>query len=350
MRYPFAIFIVLCLTWPTLVLGAPLELKDNEHATAARNINAADDVETKQEPLTGAAWVKLGHWHMDAKRFAEAIIAYRKALSINPNDADVLTDLGTCLKEIGEPKQAIEQYRMAIKINPNHPMAHRNLGIVLATDLKDNKNAITELEKYLNLAPNAADAESVRKYIKVLTSPSTPTVSQIKDNPSTSSTPLCEARVKNDVAAFYFPITDSGEWVWHRKSTEDKAMEYSWEIVIGATASAYNFGYYLFKFPGQIQTKGSLAELLREAQLSAWLSTSMPDGGTTGDFRTDLKVRGGIVDHWVVVAIKDDHTFKTIFKDKPKTAQFVVRHPDESKSYICNATIKYIEDTTQDKN
>src|SRR5574340_1195475 len=120
---PFAIFIVIYLIWPTLVFGATLALKDNERATDARNINAEDDVETKQEPLTGAAWVKLGHWHMNAKRFAEAINAYRKALSINPNDADVLTDLGTCMKEIGEPKQAIEQYRMAIKANPNHPMA-----------------------------------------------------------------------------------------------------------------------------------------------------------------------------------------------------------------------------------
>ncbi len=350
MRYLFTIFIVFCLTWPTLVIGATPELKDNEHATDARNINAADDAETKQEPLTGEAWVKLGHWHMDAKRFAEAIIAYHKALAINPNDADVLTDLGTCMKEIGEPKQAIEQYRMAIKINPNHPMAHRNMGIVLATDLKDNKNAIKELEKYLNLDPNAADAESVRRYIKDLTLPSTSVGSDCKDNSSTSNTPLCAAQVKNGVAAFSFRITDNGPWTWHRNNTEDRALEYSWEIEIGSLTSAYNFGYYLFKFSGQQQHTGSLDELLQDAQLSVSVSKPGPDDGTEGSFRDDLRVRGGIFRQWVVVTFKDTYTFNTVLKDKPKTAQFIVRHPDQSKSYICNAPIEYIESTKQDKN
>ncbi len=183
----------------------------------------------------------------------------------------------------------------------------------------------------------------------LLTLPFTSVASDVKDNPITSNTPLCAAQVKNDIAVFYFLITDNGEWIWYRNSTADNALEYSWEVVIGSHWSSYNFGYYLFKYPGHQQKKGSVDELLQDAQISAMVSASKPGDGTEGNFRDDLRVRGGIVDQWLVVTFKDDYTFKTILKDKPQTAQFVVRHPDVSKAYICNAPIKYIEPTTQDK-
>jgi hypothetical protein len=186
--------------------------------------------------------------------------------------------------------------------------------------------------------------------IFLFTLPFASAASDVKDNPSTPNPPLCAAQVKNGVAAFYFPITDNEKWVWYRTSTEDNALEYSWEVVIGSPWSAYKFGYYLFKYPGHPQKKGSLDELLRDAQISVLVSASKPGGGTEGSLRDDLRVRGGIVDQWLIVTFKDNYTFNTILKDKPKSAQFVVRHPDESKSYICDAPIKYIDPKTQDKN
>jgi hypothetical protein len=174
--------------------------------------------------------------------------------------------------------------------------------------------------------------------------------SELKDNPSTSNAPLCAAQVKNGIAAFYFLITDNGKWVWYRNVTADSALEYSWEVVIGSPWSAYNFGYYLFKLPGRPQKKGSLGELLQDTQISVMVSASKPDGGTSASLRDDLIVRGGIIDQWLIVTFKDNYTFNTILKGKPKTAQFIVRHPDESKSYLCDAPIKYIESKIQDKN
>jgi tetratricopeptide (TPR) repeat protein len=120
----------------------------------------------KNDPKNAAAWIKLGNTYMDTRRFNEAIDAYSKALALDPKNVDVRVDMGTCYKNIGRPDMAVKEYRKAIQINPNHVNAHRNLGVVLSSDLKDNKAAVKEFEKYLQLAPNAPDAEQLREAIR----------------------------------------------------------------------------------------------------------------------------------------------------------------------------------------
>jgi tetratricopeptide (TPR) repeat protein len=124
----------------------------------------------KQSPKNAAAWISLGNALMDSNRFGEAADAYQKALALDPKNVDVLVDMGTCLKNSGRPQQAVEEYRKAIKINPNHLYAHRNMGVVLAFDLKDKKEAAKEFEKYLALAPNAPDAGEIRQMVQNLKS------------------------------------------------------------------------------------------------------------------------------------------------------------------------------------
>jgi tetratricopeptide (TPR) repeat protein len=119
----------------------------------------------KKDPKDVKAWIELGNIMMDSSRFAEAIEAYQKALNIDPKNVDVRVDMGTCYRNIGKPDIAVREYRKAIEINPNHINGHRNLAIVLAFDLKDNKEAAKEFERYLALAPNASDAEQVRQEI-----------------------------------------------------------------------------------------------------------------------------------------------------------------------------------------
>lgn len=124
----------------------------------------------KQSPKNAAAWIALGNALMDSNRFGEAADAYQKALALDPKNVDVLVDMGTCLKNSGRPLQAVEEYRKAIKMNPNHVYAHRNMGVVLAFDLKDKKEAAREFEKYLALAPNAPDAGEIRQMVQNLKS------------------------------------------------------------------------------------------------------------------------------------------------------------------------------------
>jgi tetratricopeptide (TPR) repeat protein len=105
---------------------------------------------------------------MDTYRFNEAIAAYQNALELDPKNVDVRVDMAICYRNIGNPQKAVEEFRKAITINPNHLNAHRNLGVVLAFDLGDKKQAAKEWEEYLRLAPNAPDANQLRQEIAKL--------------------------------------------------------------------------------------------------------------------------------------------------------------------------------------
>jgi tetratricopeptide (TPR) repeat protein len=123
-----------------------------------------------QSPKNADAWIALGNALMDSGRYAEAANAYGKALELDPRNVNVRVDMGTCLKNSGKPEQAVEEYQKAIKINPNHLNAHRNMAVVLAFDLHKKKEAISEFEKYLQLAPNAPDAAEIRQQVQQLKS------------------------------------------------------------------------------------------------------------------------------------------------------------------------------------
>ena len=98
------------------------------------------------------------------------IEAYEKALALNPKNVNVIVDQGTCYRGIGKFDKAVELYRKAIKIDPSFPNAHRNLGVVLAYDLHDAKQALPEFRRYLELVPDAKDADAIKQTIRDLSS------------------------------------------------------------------------------------------------------------------------------------------------------------------------------------
>ncbi|MEJ2695670.1 MAG: tetratricopeptide repeat protein [Candidatus Sulfobium sp.] len=124
--------------------------------------------EVKNDPGNAEVWIKLGNDLMDGARYDEAIDAYQKALALEPRDVNVRVDMGICYRRTGRPEIAAREFRKAIEIEPNHITAHKNLAIVLAYDMKDNKGAITQFEKALALAPNAADAGRIKMEIERL--------------------------------------------------------------------------------------------------------------------------------------------------------------------------------------
>lgn len=143
------------------VVAPPSSIKSPEEVRQLENL-------ARQNPGNVNAWIALGNATMDAQRFADAIIAYQRALELDPKNVDVRVDMGTCYRGVGQPEKALEEYRRALKINPKHPNANRNSGVVLAYDLNRKAEGIKAFEKYLEVAPGAPNAAEVRQTIEEL--------------------------------------------------------------------------------------------------------------------------------------------------------------------------------------
>src|SRR5713226_6505458 len=57
---------------------------------------------------------------------------YRRALEIDPRDAQAHNNLGHALAQQGKVEEAIASYRRAIQADRGHAQAHCNLGLLLS--------------------------------------------------------------------------------------------------------------------------------------------------------------------------------------------------------------------------
>ena len=64
-----------------------------------------------------AHWV-LGWAYLYNRQHEQAMAHYLRARELNPNDAELLAEMGNFLIFIGQPKQAIDQVKEAIRLNP----------------------------------------------------------------------------------------------------------------------------------------------------------------------------------------------------------------------------------------
>jgi Flp pilus assembly protein TadD len=61
----------------------------------------------------------------------EAAIAFRKAVDLDPTDAEAWNSLGVLLVRTGDAGKGIECFRRALRAAPGHSEAHRNLAVAL---------------------------------------------------------------------------------------------------------------------------------------------------------------------------------------------------------------------------
>jgi len=166
------------------------------------------------------------------------------------------------------------------------------------------------------------------------------TAAQADDNRSTTQPQYCHAFVRDNKAAFVFPITEDEKWVWFKKETKDNELEYSWEVLVPGEKQSLIFGAFLFKYPGQKEKSGTLKQLIDEAQWTVFDQRAIPNGGTTSEMLEDLKIVVKILDGSVVVGITNKATFDRAFANHPKTAHFVMRTTIDAP-FTCDASIEY---------
>ena len=87
---------------------------------------------TEIGPQDGEACDALGNALASQGRFDEAIAQYEKAIELQPDNADACYNLGNALAVRGRPGEAIAQYQRALQLKPDDATACNNLGNVLA--------------------------------------------------------------------------------------------------------------------------------------------------------------------------------------------------------------------------
>ncbi len=135
-----------------------------------QNIKMLKDL-VASDPQNRNAWVQLGHNYFDSNQPMEAIEAYNKALEINPNDPDVLTDQGVMFRALGWYDKAIENFKKANQLNPNHPQSLFNMGVVYRHDMQDLIKAREAWEQYLQRFPGTPGAQQIQQELQAMGMP-----------------------------------------------------------------------------------------------------------------------------------------------------------------------------------
>ncbi len=142
-------------------------------APAAQAVNLAQDIQLMEkmvatDPGNRGAWVQLGHAYFDSNQPVKAIEAYNKALEIDGNDPDVLTDQGVMFRRLGWFDRAEENFIKANQLNPAHAQSLYNLGVVYRYDLQDDNRAREAWTRYLQVNPSGPGSENIRRELESL--------------------------------------------------------------------------------------------------------------------------------------------------------------------------------------
>ncbi|MDN3514916.1 MAG: tetratricopeptide repeat protein [Candidatus Brocadia sp.] len=110
-------------------------------------------------PNSFRAHINLGNAYEQKGLNAVAFEEYKRALSIDPHDADIYNNLGVYYNKVNQFDDAIQYYKKCLAINPKHAKAHNNLGVVL-TRQRRLDNAIQAFGRAVSINPLYPDAHN----------------------------------------------------------------------------------------------------------------------------------------------------------------------------------------------
>jgi tetratricopeptide (TPR) repeat protein len=104
----------------------------------------------KKSPFKARAYNYMGLAYDKAGDLDNAVLQYKKSLSLNPLYADAHNNIGVAYFDMGLVDKAITHFKHAIEINPFHADAHYNLGVAYG-DKGAINNAYEEMRKGIEL-------------------------------------------------------------------------------------------------------------------------------------------------------------------------------------------------------
>jgi cytochrome c-type biogenesis protein CcmH/NrfG len=122
----------------------------------------------RSDPNNLRALISLGNLYFDTNQYQKATDMYGRALTIDPENADVRTDMAIMYRNLKEYDRAVQELKAAAAQDLNHVNSRFNLGIVLLHDKKDLKGTIAAWEDYLRVEPTGERAAAIRKQLEQL--------------------------------------------------------------------------------------------------------------------------------------------------------------------------------------
>ena len=119
----------------------------------------------RDHPHDLAARLDLGQRYLDAARVKDALVQYRAALALDPEDAEANAKVGLVLFLADRPRMALTWVDRALNTAPDYPEAVFIRGWILLDGLDRPEEAVDSLERYLRLAPFGAERAEARRLI-----------------------------------------------------------------------------------------------------------------------------------------------------------------------------------------
>lgn len=134
--YPVSVIVVFVLYFNSLALGQG---------------------EPAQEPKDFLEIQRTGASYYNRGEYEKAIVAYKRAIEINPDSTEVHFHLGMAYSSLGKYKEAVEAYTRAVRIKPDYAAAYYNLGHAYS-NLNRHDKAIKAFRQSIQYEPENVEA------------------------------------------------------------------------------------------------------------------------------------------------------------------------------------------------
>ena len=106
------------------------------------------------DPENSEIFLSLGDVYMADNDLDNAIRSYCDSINVNSGDYRAYSKLGIALWEKDYIEEAIVAYHRAIELNPKYDIAHNNLGVIYLDGLGDNQEALMHFKSAIDINPN----------------------------------------------------------------------------------------------------------------------------------------------------------------------------------------------------
>ncbi|MEO1367109.1 MAG: tetratricopeptide repeat protein, partial [Acidobacteriota bacterium] len=135
--------------------AAQQQAQQRQTAQAAPNAGANAAMQQVQQlrayveanPQDLEATRRLANMNYDIANWQRAADLYERILAQQADDINVMTDLGACYRNMGQPDKALELFSRVAELDASHWQSRYNQVLVLAFDLRDLPRAETALDE-----------------------------------------------------------------------------------------------------------------------------------------------------------------------------------------------------------